>query len=123
MVEERVVGNLEEPRAEPPPVLIARRREVGLHQGILCQVIGIVFVAAAEGEHEAPQGLLLTLHMADEYFACHGLRLFCQFSLLCLNLFGEDFLAYEIIEKKGNAHCQKDYTDIQAIIGPTIGGN
>ena len=53
VVQEVVVGNLEEPRAESAHVLIARTREIGFHQRILCQVVGIALVAATEGEQEA----------------------------------------------------------------------
>ena len=71
MVEECIVGYLEEPRAESSFVLIARRREVSLDQRILRQVIGIALVATAEGEQEATKGLLLTLYLSDENFAGH----------------------------------------------------
>ena len=71
VVQEVVVGNLEEPRAESPHVLIARTREIGFHQRILRQVVGIALVAATEGEQEASQCFLLTFHLCYEYFACH----------------------------------------------------
>ena len=70
-VEERVVGNLEEPRAEAASVLIACRREVSLHQRVLRQVVGIALIAAAKGEQEATKCLLLTLYQGDELLACH----------------------------------------------------
>ena len=63
MIKESVVGYLENPRAEAPLVLIARRREIGLHQRVLRQVVGIALVAAAEGEQETSEGLLLALHL------------------------------------------------------------
>ena len=50
VVEERVVGNLEEPRTELSLVLIAGTGEVSLHQRILRQVVGIVFLTTAESE-------------------------------------------------------------------------
>ena len=79
MVEERVVGNLEKPGAEPSLFLIARRREVGLHQRVLRQVVGIALLATAESEQEATEGLLLTLYLGYEYVACH-LLLACAVS-------------------------------------------
>ena len=71
VVEERVVGNLEEPRTELPLVLITCAGEIGLHERILRQVVGIVFLATAEGEQEASECLLLTLNMGDKYVSCH----------------------------------------------------
>ena len=65
VVEERVVGNLEEPRAEAASVLLACTGEVGLHQRVLRQVVGIALIAAAEGELEAAKGLLLTIYQGD----------------------------------------------------------
>ena len=75
MIKECVVGNLEEPRTEAPFVLIASRREISLHQRVLRQIVSIALVAAAEGEQEASECLLLTLHMCYENFAGHGLCL------------------------------------------------
>ena len=71
VVEKSIVGNSEEPRAEFSHVLIARAGEVCLHQCVLRQVVGIVFVATAEGEQEAPKCLLLTLNMGNKFFARH----------------------------------------------------
>ena len=98
------MGNLEEPGAELALVTIARQREVGLDQGILCQVIGITLVAAAQGEQETSQGLLLTLHMRYEDFAGHGLFLFGHTSLFGFNFLGEHLLARVISEEEGDAH-------------------
>ena len=104
VVEESVVGYLEEPRAELSFILIARQRKVSLDQGILCKIVGIVFVAAAQGEQETSQGLLLSLHMRYEDFAGHRLRLLSHTLLLSLYLLGEHLLANEIIHKKCDAH-------------------
>ena len=52
VVEKGVMGNLEEPRAEAPLVLIASTQELGLHQRILSEVVGIVLLATTEGEQE-----------------------------------------------------------------------
>ena len=71
VVEEGVVGNLEEPGAELALVLIASRGEVGLDQRVLRQVVGFILVATAEGEQEASQGLLLALYVGYEFFAGH----------------------------------------------------
>ena len=73
VVEERVICNFEEPRAEMPAVLIAFRREISLHEGILCQVVRFVFVATAEGEQKTAKRVLLTLHMGYKLIACHNL--------------------------------------------------
>ena len=109
VVEERVVGNLEKPRAEAPHVLIASRREVGLHQRVLRQVVGLALVAAAEGEQEAAKCLLLTLYLGYELVACHSLCLKCGYTfLLSLNLLGEHLLADMIMSKEGDANGQKD---------------
>jgi len=45
VVEESIVGYLEEPRAEPALVTITRQREVGLDQGILCQIISSISIS------------------------------------------------------------------------------
>ena len=71
VVEECVVGYLEEPRTELPLVLIACAGKIRLHQCILRQVVGIVFLATAEGEQETSECLLLTLNMGDKYVSCH----------------------------------------------------
>ena len=71
VAEEGIVSDLEKPRTELPFILIASQREVCLDQGILGQVVGITLVAAAQGEQEASQGLLLALDMRYEYFAGH----------------------------------------------------
>jgi hypothetical protein len=73
VIQESVVGNLEEPRAELPFILIASRREIGLDQRVLCQIVGFVLIATAEGEQKASKCLLLALNMGYENFACHFL--------------------------------------------------
>ena len=111
VVEEGVVGNLEEPRSEFSLVTIASQGEVGLDEGILCQIIGIALVAAAQGEQEASQGLLLTLNMRYEDFAGHRLRVLSYTLLLSLYLLGEHLLAHEIIHKKCDAHPEGNQTE------------
>ena len=106
MVEESVMGNLEQPRAETALLQITRRRDVSFDQGILGQVIGITLVTAAQGEQETSQGLLLSLHMRYEDFAGHRLRLLSYTLLLSLYLLGEHLLAHEIIHKKCNAYTK-----------------
>ena len=98
------MGNLEEPGAEFPLILISCQREVGLDQGILCQVVGIALVAAAQGKQETSQGLLLTLHMRYEDIAGHRLHLLSHILFLGLYFLGEHLLANEIIHKKCDAH-------------------
>ena len=100
------MGNLEEPRSELALVTITRQREVGLDQGILSKIVGIVFVAATQGEQEASQSLLLTLNMRYEYFAGHRLRLLSRTLFLSLYLLGEHLLAHEIIHKKCDTHSK-----------------
>ena len=75
MIQERVVGNLEEPGTELPLLMIASRRDVSPHQRILSQVIRIILPATAEGKQEPSQSSLLTLHLCDEFFPGHGSRL------------------------------------------------
>ena len=75
VIQKGVVGNLEEPRTEFALVLIAVRREIGLDQSVLRQVVCFIFVPAAEGEQETSQCLLLALYVGYEYFACHFSRL------------------------------------------------
>ena len=72
VVQEGVVGNLEEPRAELALVLITSRGEIGFDQRILCQVVGFILVTTAEGEQEASQCLLLLLYVGYENFASHS---------------------------------------------------
>ena len=74
VTEERVVGNLEEPRTELPSVTKARAGKVGLHQSVLRQVVRLVPVAAAKCEQEASECLLLTLHAGYELFSVHDSR-------------------------------------------------
>ena len=111
VAEEGVVGNLEEPRSEFSLVTIASQGEVGLDEGILCQIIGIALVAAAQGEQEASQGLLLTLHMRYEDFARHWLHLLSHTLLLGLHFLGEHLLAHEIIDKKCDADPEGNQTE------------
>ena len=74
VTEERVVGNLEEPRTELSSIAKTRTGKVGLHQSVLRQVVRLVPVAAAEGEQEAPECLLLALHAGYELFSVHDSR-------------------------------------------------
>ena len=101
VVEEGVVGNLKQPRAEPPLLLIACRREVSLDQSVLRKVISFVLVAAAEVEQEAPKSLLLLFHKFYESFACHGLGLCGCFAFLGFNLLGEHLSTYTIVDDEG----------------------
>ena len=108
VVEERVVGNLEEPRTELSLVLIPCRREVSLDQRILCQVVGIILLATAESKQEASECLLLTLNVGNEFFSCHGLSLLGQLTFFCFNLFGEHLLRYKIVDEESNAYGQNN---------------
>ena len=85
--------------------MIACRREISLDQSVLSQIDGIALVAAAEGEQEAAEGLLLTLYVDYEFVACHGLHLCGQTSFLGLYLLGEHLFAQTVVDEKGNADC------------------
>ena len=111
VAEESVVGNLEKPRSELALVTITCQREVGLHQGILRQVVGIIFLATAQGEQETSQGLLLTFHMRYEYFACHRLHLLDLSFLLGLNLLGEHLRANTVVDEESDAYAQGNQTE------------
>ena len=74
VTEERVVGNLEEPRAELPSVAETRAGKVGLHQSILRQVVSLFLIATTECKQEASDCLLLTLHAGYELFSVHDSR-------------------------------------------------
>ena len=86
VVEERIVGYLEEPRTETSFVLIARRREISLDQCILCQVIGVALIATTKGEQETAEGFLLTLYVGYEYVACHDYSAVTRFSSASISL-------------------------------------
>ena len=107
VVEKGVMGNLEEPRAEEPSVLIACRREIGLHQRVLRQVVCVALVATTEGEQKAAKCLLLTLYMGYELIACHNLfRKGGNLFLLSFYLLGQHLLANTIVYKESYADSQ-----------------
>ena len=74
VTEERVMGNLEEPRTELSSIAKTRTGKVGLHQSILSQVVSLFLIATTECKQEASDCLLLTLHAGYELFSVHDSR-------------------------------------------------
>lgn len=106
--EKRVVGNLEEPRAELSLVPIACTRQVSLHKSVLRQVVCLVLVAAAKREQEASDSFLLQLHVGYEILPTHELSLFNQLFFFCFNFLRQHLLAYHVVDKEGYTDGKQD---------------
>ena len=74
-----------------------------LHQRLLRYVVGVIALAAAEGEQKASQCLLLALHKRYELFSRHTLLFLLHVLLLCLHLLREHTAAYEVAHEESDA--------------------
>ena len=70
-VEEGGVGYAAQPQRGTAALVVVTERDVGLDQGVLGNVVGLVLPAQAQSQQEAAQCLLLALYHPDKLLTCH----------------------------------------------------
>ena len=71
MVQECVVGNLEQPGMELTLIVISAHGKISLDKCLLRQIVSFSGISTAQGKQKASEGILLVPYMCYELLAVH----------------------------------------------------